>query len=432
LAIGRKLLCWVAVGAAGAGLLWASARFWQDHRFQRSLAKVQDEIDAGRFATARRDLLPLLEWRPDSDQAVYLMGVCERNGGRVDSAAEWWSRVPFGSAFCSQAIQGRMELEIERGRLEEAERIVEEAAADPRVDASGVRLYLGPIYSQEGRTEEARRIVEARWEHLLELGEGAQEPAINLIRLFIALRLNLPSVEVTRAFLDQMATLAPQDDRVWLGKANLAIRTGALDEAARWIDACLKQRPDDAPVWQARLAWALAAHRVDQMFAASAHIPASQANPARVHQIVAWLAARRGDVDGERAALHQLIADAPADLAAIGRLVEIESLAGRTDSVAGLRARQAEIQRLHARYQRLYQRNQPSRDAAEMASLAERLGERFEARAFLTLAVNVDPDRSDLPRDLARLNPSRGQVFSHGTLADLLRSLPGVTESNRR
>ena len=50
---------------------------------------------------------------------------------------------------------------------------------------------------------------------------------------------------------NQAASLAPDDDRVWLGRANLAIRTGAYDEAKRWLDACLKRRPEDVPVWRA-------------------------------------------------------------------------------------------------------------------------------------------------------------------------------------
>ena len=39
-----------------------------------------------------------------------------------------------------------------------------------------------------------------------------------------------------------------------------------------------------------------------------------------------------------------------------------------------------------------------------MARLAEQLGRRFEARAFLTLAISEDPDRDDLRRDLQRLD----------------------------
>ena len=43
------------------------------------------------------------------------------------------------------------------------------------------------------------------------------------------------------------------DDRVWLGRANVAITTGNWDEAAPWLDRCVLKRPDDPAVWRARL-----------------------------------------------------------------------------------------------------------------------------------------------------------------------------------
>jgi hypothetical protein len=48
---------------------------------------------------------------------------------------------------------------------------------------------------------------------------------------------------------------APADDRVWLGRANLAIRTGRNGEAAGWIDACRRLRPTDPAVVRAWLEW---------------------------------------------------------------------------------------------------------------------------------------------------------------------------------
>ena len=42
------------------------------------------------------------------------------------------------------------------------------------------------------------------------------------------LRWNVPPVESVREYLDQVGRLAPDDDRIWLGRANLAIRAGLL------------------------------------------------------------------------------------------------------------------------------------------------------------------------------------------------------------
>ena len=77
---------------------------------------------------------------------------------------------------------------------------------------------------------------------------------------------------------------------------------------------------------------------------------------------------------------------------------------GQPAQAAELRRKKAEIDRLQARYQKLYERKQPIRDAVEMAELAERLGRRFEARGFLTLAISDDPSRQDLRNVLERLS----------------------------
>ena len=61
------------------------------------------------------------------------------------------------------------------------------------------------------------------------------------------------------------------------------------------------------------------------------------------------------------------------------------------------------------------------RDAAELARLAEQLGRRFEARVFLTLAVEVEPNRGELREELARLaHPDVVEAQPGRTLADVL------------
>ena len=120
-------------------------------------------------------------------------------------------------------------------------------------------------------------------------------------------------------------------------------------------------------------------------------------------------------------ALERLIAADPADFVALDRLAELAVKNGQPNRAAELRRKKTEIDRLMARYQQLHARHQPSRDAAEMARLAEQLGQRFEAKAFLTVAVASDPDRDDLRRDLDRLDQRTDTIEGPGrTLADLL------------
>ena len=61
-----------------------------------------------------------------------------------------------------------------------------------------------------------------------------------------------------------------------MGRANLVVRTGALDEAGRLLDACLRCRPDDVPVWCARLSRGPATRRSDVV-----QLPSSTCRPPR-------------------------------------------------------------------------------------------------------------------------------------------------------
>jgi len=397
---GQRLL--IAVIALGS--LWIIGQSWSYRRSRRAMAEIKKEIEAGRHSTAARGLVAMLADRPDSDEAAYLLGTCEKATGRDRAAADAWKRVPPGSPFALQAIQRLMELEIDSGRLAGAEQLIERAMDDPMIDASALPLYLGPSFWLQGRIDEAEQAIEHRWDHLNTRGEGVSEKAIDLVRLHVELRRSPLAVDMVRNSLEHAGQLAPDDDRVWLGKANLAVRTDSYDEAERWLAACRRRRPGDVSVWRARLRWAVATNRVAEAREACEHLPVEEMTPAQVPKLAAWLAGRRGDRESEQRALERVIAVDPADFAALDRLAELAGEQGQPGRAARLREHRSEIDRLRARYEKLYQRNQPARDAAESAYLAERLGRRFEARAFMTLAVAIDPDRADLRHNLAELD----------------------------
>jgi thioredoxin-like negative regulator of GroEL len=361
-------------------------------------------MDNNLHATAARELNALLAWKPDSDEAAYLLGTCEFARGRTEAAERAFARVPPDSPFGPRAILGRLQVQMECGRHAAAEQIVLDALEEPRVDRSGLPLLLGPIYSQEGRLEETLWLVRASWEALDRVGEGASEQAIDLVRAYVDLEENPVPVEAIRDALDRAGRAAPEDDRVWLGKANLAMRVGDYDGASKWLDACRDKRPHDPPVWRARLNWGVATGRIAAVHEALEHLPAEKWTPAQVQKLAAWLAARCGDVGSERRALEALLASDPADAEALDRLAGLEEQDGRQESALALRSKKAKIGQIQARYRKLHRRNQPERDAAEMARLAKRLGRWFEARAYLTVATAVEPDRDDLRGELAALD----------------------------
>ena len=403
------------------GLLCCGWKWWEIRRYRRAMAVIEEEIESGRNGLAARNLAALLAWKPDSDEARYLVGTCELARGHHQAAEAAWAQVSPRSRFAPQALVGRVQLQLELGRLADAEQMIKDAVDDPRMDGPSVRVLLGSVYLPQGRPEETLRLLEARWDALNQAGEGASELAINLVRTHIDIRRSPGEIEVIRAALKRGARMAPEDDRIWLGKANVAIHDGEYDEAARWLDRCARRRPEDVAVWRTRLSWAVKTNRIALARQALAHLPAEVSTPAQVQKLAAWFAAQRGDVEIERRALERLIAADPADFVALDRLAELAVRNDQPDRAGELRRAKTEIEKIRARYQQLHKRHQPSRDAAEMARLAEQLGQWFEAKAFLTVAIAADPDRAGLRRDLARLHDRSDTIGGpRRTLAQLL------------
>jgi enediyne biosynthesis protein E4 len=411
----RLVLAIVFVGA----LVWGGWSWWADRRFRDEITAIELEMANGRFAIAARDLIVLLEREPDAGEAAFLLGRCEQERGRTLAAGQAFARIAPGSAYAHKAILARMRLAHDKGQFAAAEQLINEVADDPRSDRAHVRALLVPIYSQLGRLDEAQRLLEDWWEHLNEMGEGASEPAIDQVRMHIELALRPNPVEDVRTYLDQASKLAPDDDRVWLGRANLAVRTGEYDAANRLLDACLSRRPEDVPVWWARLNWGIATNKTDKVEEAMKHIPAALASLAQIHRLSAWLCAQRGDVAGERQQLEALVAANPDDLAALNQLIQLAVQHGQPALAVDFGRKKEEIERLRARYQKLFDRNQPNRDAEEMSELADQLGRTFEARGFLTIEIAEDPARDDLRSRLLELNhKSRAVENRTETLAD--------------
>jgi enediyne biosynthesis protein E4 len=410
----------LALASAG-GLIWLGLAWWTGRRDRRAFLEIKSEMTKAHYGIAVRRLTELLAQRSSADEATYLLGICEERRGRNEAAMKAWARVAPGSSTSRQAIQARMQLAEDNGRFADVERLIMGAAEDPRDDGPELRAMLVPLYSQLGRIDEAERLVESRWDQLNAAGKAALELAVFNLRLHIVLTLKPNSAENIRTYLDHAARLAPEDDRVWLGRANLAIRSGDRDEAKRWLDACLERRPDDVPVWRARLSWGMAANRIDVVRQAMTRLQAAESTPAQLLRLSAWLSSQEGSIESERRVLQRLVAIDPGDLTALLRLARLEEKDGQTALAAQLGRKKAEIERLLARYERLYDRKQPVRDAVEMAQLAEQLGRTFEARAFLALAILEDPERDDLRRDLARVTPVATPVAArHQTLAQAL------------
>lgn len=412
----------IGVSFLFAGLIWAVYAWSGALAYRKAMAEVRVQMSAGRFATAARKLDAVLDRYSKSDEAAYLLGVCEWQSGDLRGAAAAWTRIEPGSPSSERALAAYAQALFSRGRLRALEEFVSTVCRDARHDATGVRALLIPSLRQTGRVAEAQQLAAARWRYLAETGRASRDLAVRMLRMHIELADRPPSIESWRAFNIESSRRAPDDDRVWLSRADLAIMVGDLDEANRWIQACLKARSNDVPTWQSRLRWAMAAGRVEEVAEALKHLPAGE-SPAQVHRISAWIAARRGNLAVEQCELERLIAVAPADLPALSRLIELAEKDGRFAIAAELIAKKAKVIRLQALYAQFHDRQQPVRHAVEMAQIAEKLGRTFEAQAFLTLAAIENPGRDILRRDIERLIRSDlPGTTSEGTMSQAVAS----------
>jgi thioredoxin-like negative regulator of GroEL len=420
---GRWRLAFFLAGAVAAILLWGRWR-WSEVRYNRqAMAQIEEEIDKGHHSLAAKHLVGFLARNPGSDEAAFLLGNCEKARGRAQAAVEAWAKVPPSSTFAFRAIEQRVAAEVEDGRLTEAEQFIAGVHASRQFSRSDLDMLLGPIYCRVGRNDDAMKLIEAQWWWHYKSGTAASEIAIDQLRGYIQIRLDPLPVETIGSFLDHAGRIAPNDDRIWLWRARLAIRTQAYEDAARLLDRCLELRPEDAGVWRVRLEWAVATNRVAVAREALKHLPAAESTSPQIEKLAAWFAARRGDDEAERNSLHRLIAADPNDVAALDRLIELQVRSAQPDLAALLRRRKDEIERLQDRYQTLFKRRQPRRDAEEMGRLAEQLGHLFEAKAFLTIAVADAPGRADIRRDLERLmNSTETRVTPARSMAELLAS----------
>ena len=137
--------------------------------------------------------------------------------------------------------------------------------------------------------------------------------------------------------LEKAAGNAPDDDRIWLGRANLAIRTGEFARASTGsTTACGDARA--TPVWKSRLDLALATGDVAGAREALGHLPPDGVPPEEVLALRAWFAAHRRPGAGAAGAGGAARAR-PGRVQAVERLAELELLAGRSERATRLRGR---------------------------------------------------------------------------------------------
>jgi tetratricopeptide (TPR) repeat protein len=431
-------LCSLAMAVA---LGWVGSNWW----YRRELARAEADLVNQQPASAEQRLRRIAWLGPDDPEALFLLGGCREARGDFEGALEAWSKIPRRSPLWLDATVRKAQFALAQGRFAIAEEAALSVQAPPgHAAAEACEQVLLQIYLFTIRYDEIGRHKEQEWSR-------SHRPEALRVHWLIDETKSFP-VGATRDRLEQAGELAPDDDRVWLGKANLATRTGQKAEAERWLKRCLERRRDDPAVWLARLDWAMTFGLTEPAVEAARHIPADGVSLERVLQLRAWLASRTHHEAIEREALEQLLAREPGNTPALVRLADLATGAGEADLALRLRRRKAESDRANDDYRMLltddpYLKSgagagQPATDRERrLARSAEQLGRWFEARGWWTLVLERGGGGDEARTAIARLDresegransPLARQIVAGKTLADAMPDLVDVAGPGRR
>jgi tetratricopeptide (TPR) repeat protein len=407
-----------AVAIAFAGLTWLT--FWvsSQRRYNNELARAEREIELGRYEAAQPRLARLSAGWPGQAEVEYFLGHCEHALSHFDDALAAWARIPPGSPFADLAALPRARvLIVERGQFTAAEDILKPAIGRRKPSARDARETLARLYFWEGRLDEMRRLLEDGWSQAPNRAEALRE----LWKLDTD---PLPTEAITAA-LDRAEKKAPDDDRTWLARANLATRSGRFDDALRWFDACTRKRPDDPVIWRARLDWSVSSDHLDECRRSLSHLPAERLSATEILGLQAWVATHQGLPDVRRNALESLLEHEPANTQALEGLAALAREAGRSEEAASYRSAKAAIDRAKERYHDLLVDPVAPEHIEELARLAGTLGRRFDARGWWTLLVVSHPENPEFRAALDQASASADrQLETRGvTLAGLRTEL---------
>jgi hypothetical protein len=394
-----------------------AVRWWQTTRYRAELARARREFRDGLVGTARARLVRLEARWPRRGEIEYWLGRCEMEAGNTEAAIAAWGRVPDDARQAPLAALARGRAASKVGRYGLAESCLERASRAGGHVGEQARQHLAWLHLITGRHDEYRSYLRREITHTREPSE--------LLWLLWAIDHEPYIIEERRPILEGARNAAPDDDRVWLGLADLATRHGHFEEAGLWLDRCERTRPDDPVVWRARLDWAQAADRLDQAMRAARHLPAAALAQKRLLSLMAWFAARCGDRRAEREALEKLLAREPDEAAGFERLADLASQDGQSERLAELRRRKAVIDDARNRYRMLIDMSDRPSHAAELAAAAETMGRVFDARAWWALALRRSQSTTEAEAALARLPSVEPATVAAGVLlAELLGPLP--------
>jgi hypothetical protein len=410
----------LSILVVGVGLVlgsWFGVHAVRERRIRSELRLAKLAFRAQRYAEAGARLSRLARSWPRRGEVEYLLGTCEMIEGHTEAALEAWARVPDDAREAQLATLARGRAALKAGHYALAETCLERGIRAGGASGEEARGLLSRVHWITGRRDQYRAYIQREVERI-------RDPSDSL-RILWSLDFIGDALESLRMVTEEANRTYPADDRVWLALADVETRAGRFAQADTWLARCEQARPDDQAVWRARLEWAQAADRPDEVLRAAAHLPAQNFTQARVLELRAWMAARSGDRQAERSALESMIALEPANSVAVERMADLAAQDGQKERLAELRRRKQAIETQRECYRQLITPPERAARAAELARAAEAVDRRFEAKAWWRIALEREPAlRGEAESALARLaRATVPRAAADGTLADLLGPL---------
>ena len=392
-------------------------------RFQGEVAQSRDEMNAGLFVLARNRLLRLARDCPDNSEITYQLGRCEAARGKLDAALIQWARVPADSPWAAAAALDFAQAAISIGRVTESERMLRRAMERPGPELPALRRMLLILVGQQGRLDEARRVIESQWKAAATRSSLDFEDRLAMLHEHAGLDFEIFPLKFNLSQLEHESPPVSEDDQraISLARVYLATRSGELERAKSELVACAGRWPDDPEILKSWLDWAIAADDFETARKAAERLPDRLFDAPAIRELRAWFAHKRHDDRAERTHLDELIALDPARPAALSRLAELAQQAGDLKTAVKLRRRKTELDAALDQYGRLYREDRYAEHLSELGRLAEGLGRRLEARGFWEILSIQDPADIKAKTALDRIKSSDQTTRPEsGTLAQRL------------
>ncbi|HEV3121996.1 MAG TPA: FG-GAP-like repeat-containing protein, partial [Isosphaeraceae bacterium] len=362
----------------------------QARQLRAELDHVRQEMDAGRFGSARQRLLELAERWPRRGEVLLRLGQCEEAIGRADRSLAAFEQVPSSDPYFAHAAESYGHILINQGRYAPAEAFLLKALGEaPEQERYRILHTLARLLRLEGRFALVSDALTAAW-------ATAPDPAGPLQDLWHN-DTEPVRVDAWRGFLD---AADPQDDRVWLGRARQALLTGRYDEARTWLARCRDRRADDPAIWRACLDLAKATGDMAGFWDAVGRLPVESMRAEEIQSLRSWVAAQSHDRHAERRESAKTIELQPADSVALERLAELALEDGEPKEAENLRMRKAEVDRAKDSIDKLVKRGLDFRPrAAELAQMSAILGRKFDEHGWELVAALGSHEQSRSSQD---------------------------------